>query len=131
MKTFPVIIGYVISTLGGALILWLLIDKIAWGYLDKKGISGKVARPLTSLRPLTPLMGILERFMYTTVFIVNQPTFIAVWLALKGASQWKRWQEDEGRGPYNVFLIGSALSLIIAFLGAWVALGDMPLLESK
>jgi hypothetical protein len=124
MKTFPVIIGYVISTLGGALVLWLLIDKIAWGYLAKKGIQGKAARPLT------PLMGILERFMYTTVFIINQPTFIAVWLALKGASQWKIWKNGE-RGPYNVFLIGSALSLIIAFLGAWVALGDMPLRESK
>lgn len=119
-----VIIGYVISTLGGALVLWLFIDRIAWGYLAKKGIPGKAPGVLT-----LP-MGILERFMYTTVFIVNQPAFVAVWLALKVASQWKRWEGEE-RGTYNVFLIGSALSLIIAFLGAWVALGRVPLLECK
>jgi hypothetical protein len=125
MKTFSIIIGYVISTFGGALILWLLIDKIAWGYLGKKGIPGKASGILT-----LP-MGILERFMYTTVFLVNQPAFIAVWLALKVASQWRRWEEDKERGTYNIFLMGSALSLIIAFLGAWIALGHVPLLESK
>jgi hypothetical protein len=125
MTIFPVIIGYLISTLGGALVLWLLIDKMAWGYLAKKGILGKEPGILT-----LP-MGILERFMYTTVFIVNQPAFVAVWLALKVASQWKRWEDNKQRGTYNVFLIGSAISLIIAFLGAWVTLGHVPLLESK
>jgi len=124
MRIVPLMIGYAISTSGGALVLWLLIDKMAWGYLVKKGIPGK------SPGSLTWLVGIVERLMYTTVFIVNQPAFVAVWLALKVASQWKRW-EDKERPTYDVFLIGNALSLIIAYLGAWVAMGDVPLLESK
>jgi len=124
MQTIAIIIGYLISTLGGALVLWFLIDKIAWGYLNKKGIQGKA--PGTMTLP----MGIVERFLYTTVFIVNQPAFVAVWLALKVAAQWKRWEGEE-RGTYSVFLIGSALSLIIAYLGAWVALGHVPLLECE
>jgi hypothetical protein len=124
MGILHVIVGYVVSTLGGALLLWLLIDKMAWGYLGRKGIPGK------TLGILTLPMGILERLMYTTIFIIDQPAFVAVWLALKVASQWKRW-EDKERVTYNIFLMGSALSLIIAFLGAWIALGHVPLLECK
>ncbi len=124
METLRFIIGYVISTLGGALVLWVLIDRMAWGYLGKKGIPKKPPGVLT-----LP-MGILERFMYTTVLVIDQPAFIAVWLGLKVASQWKRWEDTE-RGTYNVFLMGTALSLIIAFFGAWIALGHLPLLQSK
>ncbi len=123
MNAMSIITGYYISTLFGAAVLYLLIDKIAWNYLEKKGILNKGPETLT-----LP-MGILERFLYTSVFIINQPTFIIVWLTLKVASHWKRWANEE-RGTYNVFLIGSALSLIIAFFGAWIALGHMPL-ESK
>ena len=124
MQTNVIIIGYLISTLGGAFVLWLLINKIAWPYLSKKGIQRKASGSLT-----IP-MGIIERFLYTTVFIINQPAFVAVWLAFKVASQWKKWEVEE-RGSYNVFLIGSALSIIIAYLGAWVALGHVPLLKCK
>lgn len=120
MQTTAIIIGYLTSTLGGALVLWFLIDKIAWGYLGKKGIQKKPPGVLS-----LPT-GIVERFLYTTVFIINQPAFVAVWLALKVASQWKRWG-GEDRGTYSVFLIGNALSLIMAYLGAWVALGNVPL----
>lgn len=121
LEFWRVIIGYLISTLGGALILRFLIDKMAWGYLTKKGKQGK------SSAVLTLPMGIIERLMYTTVFIINQPAFVAIWLALKVASQWKRWGDTEGE--YNIFLMGCALSLIIAYLGAWIALGHVPLLE--
>ena len=121
MQIITIITGYLTSTLGGTLVLWFLIDKIAWGYLHKKGIPKKP--PGTLSLPL----GIVERFLYTTVFIINQPAFVAVWLTLKVALQWKRWAREE-RGPYSVFLIGSALNLIIAYLGAWIALGHVPLL---
>lgn len=122
MQTIAIVIGYLISTLGGAFVLWVLIDKIAWGYLEKKGTPKKESGMLT-----IP-MGIVERFLYTTVFIVNQPAFVAIWLALKVVPQWRIWKGKE-RGTYNAFLIGNALSLIIAYLGAWVALGHVPLLE--
>lgn len=53
-----------------------------------------------------------------------------MWLALKVASQWKRWEGKE-RGTYNVFLIGSGLSLAMAYLGAWVAARHAPLAKWK
>ena len=124
MDTSSVVIGYAVSTVGGTLVLWLLIDKLAWGHLAKKGIPGK------SPGILTLPMGNVERFMYTTVFIIDQPAFVAVWLALKVASQWKRWEGEE-RATYNVFLIGSGISIIMAYLGAWVALGNLPLIDCK
>jgi len=120
MDVTRIIGGYAISMLGGAIALWLTVDKLTWGYLKKKGIPGKKAGILTAP------VGVVERLLYTTSFLVNQPGFVAVWLALKVASQWKRW-EGEDRATYNVFLIGNGLSMIMAYLGAWVATGDIPL----
>ena len=124
MNVFSLVTGYLVSSLGGALLLWLLIDRLAWGYLAKHGIPKKEAGILT-----LP-MGIVERSLYTTAILLNQPGFIAIWLALKVASQWTRWQDKE-RGTYNVFLIGNGLSLMIAFTGAWIALGSIPLMGSQ
>jgi hypothetical protein len=45
----------------------------------------------------------------------------AVWLALKVAVAWSRWQEKETRGLYNLSFIGNALSLIFEFIGAWIS----------
>ena len=124
MNICSLIIGYLVSVAGGAVVLWLLVDTIAWGYLEKHDI------PKKKRGVLTVPMGLIERFLYTTVFLLNQPGFVAVWLALKVASQWKRWKDEE-RGTYNVFLIGSGLNLIISFVGAWIALGSVPLIGSN
>ncbi len=122
MNIKSLIIGYLVSSVGGALVLWLLVDKIAWGYLTMRGIEKKG-------HMLTFPMGIIERILYTTVFLIGQPDFVGVWLLLKVASQWQRWQEPNQRGVYNVFLIGNGLSLLIAFIGAWLALGKVPLIH--
>jgi len=121
MNVTRIVAGYAISMFWGAIVLWLIIDKYTWGYLAKKDITGK--------KPgiLSVPAGVVERLLYTTAFLVNQPGFIAVWLALKVASQWERWKKVDERATYNVFLIGSGLSLIMAFLGAWVAAGHIPL----
>jgi hypothetical protein len=94
------------------------------------GIFGKEGDTQEEARNADDPNGIVERLLYTTVFIINQPAFVAVWLALKVASQWKRWDGEE-RGTYNVFLMGNAFSLIIAYLGAWIVLGRIPLVGSK
>ena len=49
---------------------------------------------------------------------------IAGWFALKVAAKWKTLSEH--RGADNVWLIGSGLSLIFGFIGAWIALGHVP-----
>ncbi len=84
------------------------------------------------LRPRSPLphpfdaqvmksaQGFIERFLYMTAWLVGYPELIAVWLALKVASQWKRWSEDAG---YNTFLVGTALSVFWGSAGAWFWFG--------
>jgi hypothetical protein len=119
-RTGDVIGGCLLSTIIGTFVLWLLIDKLAWGYLTRKGIPGKP--PGTLSLP----MGILERIMYTTVFIIEKPEFVAVWLAMRVASQWKRWEGQEP-GTYNVFLMDCSISLIISYLCAWIATNRLPL----
>ena len=114
--------GLAVSSLGGALVLWLLIDKLAWGYLERQGIERKQ-------KILTIPLGIVERILYSMAFILGAPGWVGVWLAIKVAVQWDRWK-GENRGTYNVFLMGSALSILIAFLGAWIALGEIPTVTS-
>jgi len=60
--------------------------------------------------------------------MVGVPEWIAVWLAMKVAVSWTRWDAGE-RATYNLFLIGNALSVIFGFIGAWIALGKLPFLD--
>lgn len=54
---------------------------------------------------LSNYVGILERFMYTTSILIGRPEFIGVWLVVKVVQQ-------RESSAHNVFLVGSALSLI-------------------
>jgi hypothetical protein len=120
MEIWRIVLGFLVSTFGGAFVLWVLIDKAAWPYLSKKqNIPGKPPGVLT-----LPL-GIVERAIYTVALIIGAPEWIAVWLAMKVAVAWRRWQGEE-RATYNVFLIGNALSVIFGLIGAWIALGQLP-----
>ncbi|MCX7598323.1 MAG: hypothetical protein N2512_05585 [Armatimonadetes bacterium] len=69
----------------------------------------------------TQVLGVLERALYTSAWLVGQPAFIVAWLAFKAAGQWKRWGEDEGGIPgrvqYNIFLVCSGLSVAYGVLG--------------
>jgi hypothetical protein len=57
---------------------------------------------------------------------LGKAEFIGVWLALKVAGQWKRWSEGvrvgerevDARVFYNIFLIGSGLSIAYSIVGA-------------
>jgi hypothetical protein len=68
----------------------------------------------------------VERTLYVASLQLGMPEFVGVWMALKVAGQWKRWGEDgessphkiEGRSYYNIFLIGSGLSVAFAVVGA-------------
>ena len=119
MGICQVVLGFVVSTLGGAFVLWLLIDMAAWSYLTKKT---KTERKYATL---TLPLGIVERGLYTTSLIIGAPEWIAVWLAVKVAVTWGRWQGEQ-RGTYNLFLIGNALSIAFGLIGAWIALGHLP-----
>ena len=118
-----VILGFFVSTIVGAFSLWLLIDKITWPYISKKyDIQGKKFGNLT-----TPL-GIIERASYTTALILVLPEWIAVWLAMKVAVGWGIHQKRESPSD-NLYLIGNLLSIMFGFIGAWIAVGQLPLFK--
>lgn len=81
------------------------------------------------------MVGVVERVLYTASWQLGKPEFIAVWLALKVAGQWRRWTDDmcpngpvvPGRTIFNVFLIGNALSIAYGSTGGllikWLNMG--------
>lgn len=113
MKPTYVFCGYAVSIVAGAIILWLLIDKFLRPHFE---VTKKVPPALSVA------LGVVERLLYTTAFLMKAPAFVAVWLAFKVAAKWKE-QEAWERSNYIVFLIGSGLSIAIAFLGAWICVG--------
>ena len=120
MEVCNIVLGFLFSTIGGAIVLWVLIDKLTWPYVKKTSkFEGKPPNVLT-----TPL-GIIERILYTGAIIIGVPEWIAVWLAIKVAVAWRGWEGEE-RVNYNVFLIGNALSILFGFIGAWIVMGKLP-----
>ncbi len=111
------VIGYAFSLIAGSLLIGIVINR-AW---DEFPIS----RPY-SWHPAA--IGLLERSLFTSAYLLDQGEFIAVWLAIKAAGQWNRWAEDvkdsngkvlvPGRSIYNVFILGAGLSVIYGVVGA-------------
>lgn len=92
----------------------LLCVRLLFDLIPKKEMSAKNIWP-----PI--LVGFCESILYPTSFLVGKPEFIAIWLALKTAGQWKLWQEGhkdlyEGRRYFQMFLIGNALSVAFGLL---------------
>jgi hypothetical protein len=119
-----VTIGFVVSMFVGRLVLWLLIDKILWPRIGRK------PQEPGGVSPLTALLGITERALYTTSLLLGAPQWIGIWLALKVAVGWHSSQTRQSPSD-NLWLIGTAWSLAIAFVGAWIAGGKLPVLISK
>ena len=121
--------GYLFSIVAGRFVVGFFMRE-AWRQL------GPIGGPTSPRGWLSPVIGELEGFMFTTSWLLQKPEFIFVWIAIKVTGQWKRWGEDNrvdgrivpGRDIYNVFLIGNALSLIYAVVGGlivdWLARGD-------
>ena len=121
MDIWCVILGYLVSTIGGAFVLWLVVDIVGWSYLQKVfGIKRKARGSLSVT------LGIVERGLYTTALIIYAPEWIAVWLAIKVAGQWRRSEQEGEKAAYNLFLIGNGLSVLFGLIGAWIALGSLP-----
>jgi hypothetical protein len=118
-----VIWGLGVATVGAAGVLWLLIDQLAWGYLERKNVKGKGKG-----KAFTMPLGVVERLLYVAAIIAGEGSWVGVWLGAKVAVSWRRWSEAD-RAIYNVFLIGNALSILFAVLGAWIVLGHFPRLS--
>ncbi|MGD1047058.1 MAG: hypothetical protein ABR936_17275 [Bacteroidota bacterium] len=105
-ELYPYAIGYSISLFISHFLIRWTIDPMWKAHGDPRKNEWFVA----SLN-----QGLIERLMFTTSWLVDKPAFIGIWLALKVASQWKGWSEKAG---YNIFLVGSGLSILYAVLGA-------------
>lgn len=114
--------------------MYWFMEKLLWPYTAKKhGFE-------VDLAALTWVVGLIERFTFTAALIIPGAwQWIGVWLAMKVIVRWqsvpsKGEDGGEGRLPSkkrdsdNIWLIGTALSVLFGFAGAWIALGHLPLL---
>ena len=64
--------------------------------------------------PLAKGVGIVERFIYTSVAVVGLPLeVIGGWLALKGLAEFSSGKQRDNLDAYYSYLFGTGLSLII------------------
>jgi len=104
-----IIIGYFISIVVSHFIVAPIVRRL-W----KRYISETISQ-----QPILPaLVGMLERFLYTSAFLLEEKSFISVWLAIKLAGQWTPSKTDTDRPLYHIFLIGNGLSLSLSILAA-------------
>ena len=138
--------GYFFCNLIGTLIITWIIDIYLWKYYLKgiklcpylkiKYKQNKLKKYVKILfginrtsakgrRSLSLPVGIIERVLYTAAFITGVPAWIVVWMGIKTATTIKA-SKNEPQGSYNAFLIGSALSIMVGYIGAWAFLRRLP-----
>jgi hypothetical protein len=80
---------------------------------------------------LPRLIGATEQIIVTTAFLLNRDEIIGFWLLLKTAGEW-RTQEKEAptstlTADYQIFLVGTALSVALSFATATIIQKFFPL----
>lgn len=80
---------------------------------SRAGVKWHPGEPKTS-----SILGYVERaLVFGACVLQNGPIIIAAWIAFKSVSQWKGWEEPtdaEGRAKFNMFLVGTACSVMAA-----------------
>ena len=117
------VLGFVFSIVLGHYLIRKVLDRFYRGYEEGRTVENWRAG----------VVGLVERALYTTAFLLGSPEFIAIWLALKVAGQWERWKadwsskaraselkdkKDTARAMYSGYLLGNALSIAYAIAGA-------------
>src|SRR6187402_2877833 len=106
------ICGYAFAAIIGHMCIATVVDGLWRG----EAVSNSKVRPTAYL---SRLLGFVERALFVATLQMGRGELIGVWLVLKVAGQWKRWMEGEkvedkvieGRNSFNMFLIGSGLSI--------------------
>lgn len=109
------IIGFVSLFIYGVYLSNFFISQITSNlYLLQKRKDKDTSFNWEYSRKQSEILGIVERSLYITSFLINAPEFIAIWFTIKMAINWKRWSDAEGRLLFNIFLIGNGLSIIFS-----------------
>ncbi len=119
-----VALGFAFSIVANQVVVRFLTEKM-WHYLEHHAKERGKQPPPHNPHSLTPWLGLTEAVFYTAAFLIGAKEFIAVWLALKAAVRWRAVSSKEngegGTGTDNLWLIGSAASVFVAYLGACIA----------
>lgn len=122
---------------------WIAVAQIA-GYLTATLLAemfvGNLVRLMGDLTPpeardpyskqfgwKPALFGCVERVLYVTAFQIGRPEWAAYWIGLKILARWKgsnRWTKSDVRAremAFEVYLLGTAMSLLWGATGAAVA----------
>jgi hypothetical protein len=121
---FWFVVRFVGSVGVGELIMDLVMNKYLWPLLRRHNPSV----PHLHYSP-TWLLGLVERLLYMTALIVGAWQFIGVWLAMKAAIRWRTVKNESEYGTATdiVWLIGTGLNLLTAFVGVWFSFLKLPL----
>jgi hypothetical protein len=121
MHWYRIILGFIVSVVIGDLVIRPLVENYLWPQLHK---HHKVE---LQTHTLSRQVGWLERALYTGAITIGAWEWVGVWLAIKVASRWRSTSGDPGGTPVdNIWLIGTGISIVFGFLGAWIVLGHLP-----
>ena len=123
MSYWRVPLGLAVSIIGGDFVIRPLVGWM-WKYIHGHEHGNLPAEFTRKSGMLSGPLGMLDRTIYTGALIIGMWQVIAGWFVLKVSAKWKT--PSVYRGADNVWLIGTGLSLLFAFAGAWIALGHMP-----
>jgi hypothetical protein len=121
MSWHRILIGFVVSVIGGDLVIYPVMEWYLWPRLAKHYGLGK-SKGYNFARQV----GWLERALYTAALLIGAWQWVGIWLAIKVAARWRSTSGDPDAPVDNVWLIGTGLSVLFAFLGAWIALAKVP-----
>jgi hypothetical protein len=129
MTVWRVIAGFAFSILVGHIVLWSLIEKTLWPYVRKS----HPPEPSNHKSRLSWMVGVLERAIYTGALMVpgSGIQLIAGFLAVKVTARWHGSSGPRATADSdNIWIIGTWLSVLFGAIGAWIALGHLPVLTN-
>lgn len=110
---YALVVGHVVTA-------WIV--RLAWG---RASVSNR-AKHDSTVHPA--MVGYLERTVLAVSAFTLRFEIAGAWLVIKVAARWGGWEED--RDIYNIFLIGTAVSVMIGAAGgygAWAILHSHPI----
>jgi hypothetical protein len=130
-------IGYFVSLFFGHIATSKIVN-LGWSIVE----NNKNLQIRSKYQWATVVIGHIDRILFTTSIVFGVKEFIAAWLAVRIVSQWSKWgsvkespqsrskleKVYQSRALFQIFLIGTAVSLVYGVLGGqmviWMVEGD-------